>query len=94
MSRGGWKSVAMVVRYKHASQERDALLARALNQFAETSNVVPIADASPRDRGRSAYNDPEEEGEVLELTPLTSTNDESSGGETRTLNLGGPKRTF
>ena len=26
MSRGGWKSVAMVVRYEHASEERDALL--------------------------------------------------------------------
>ena len=31
MSRGGWKSVAMVVRYEHASEERDALLAQALN---------------------------------------------------------------
>ena len=31
MSRAGWKSVAMVVRYEHASEERDALLAQALN---------------------------------------------------------------
>ena len=31
------------------------------------------------------------EGEVLDLPPLTSENDdESSGGETRTLNLAGP----
>ena len=43
MSRGGWKSVAMVVRYEHASEERDAFLAQALNQFAEPSNVVSIA---------------------------------------------------
>jgi hypothetical protein len=33
-------------------------------------------------------DDPEGDGEVLELPPLTSQNDEkSSGGETRTLNL-------
>ena len=88
MSRGGWKSVAMVVRYEHASEERDALLAQALNQFAESSNVVRIANASPGDRTRSAHDDPEVEGEVLEVPPLTSRNeDESSGGETRTLNL-------
>ncbi len=49
MSRGGWKSVAMVVRYEHASEERDALLAQALNQFAETSNVVPIEAALPQE---------------------------------------------
>ena len=59
MSRGGWKSVAMVVRYEHASEERDAQLAQALNQFAETSNVVPIESASPGDRARSARDDPE-----------------------------------
>ena len=28
MSRGGWKSVAMVVRYEHASEERDVFLPR------------------------------------------------------------------
>jgi hypothetical protein len=33
MSRCGWKSMAMVVRYEHASEERDALLARALNPY-------------------------------------------------------------
>ena len=37
----------MVVRYEHASEERDALLAKALNQLAESSNVVPIVDVSP-----------------------------------------------
>jgi integrase len=56
MSRGGWKSVAMVVRYEHASEERDAFLAQALNQFADASNVVSITNASPGDRARSAHD--------------------------------------
>ncbi len=35
-----------------------------------------------------AHDGPEVQGEVLDLPPLTSENDvESSGGETRTLNL-------
>ena len=59
MSRGGWKSVAMVVRYEHASEERDAFLAQALNQFAEPSNVVSFTNASPGDRARSADDDRE-----------------------------------
>jgi integrase len=88
MSRGGWKSVAMVVRYEHASEERDAFLAEALNQYTQGSNVVPITKDLERDRARSAHDDPEVEGEVLDLPSLTSENDvESSGGETRTLNL-------
>ena len=33
MSRGGWKSVAMVVRYEHASEERDALLAQGAQRL-------------------------------------------------------------
>ena len=57
--------------------------------YTEGSNVVPIAtrtlDVIAR---RSAHDDPEVEGEVLDLPPLTSANDEKcSGGETRTLNL-------
>ncbi len=91
MSRGGWKSVAMVVRYEHASEERDAFLAQALNQFAEPSNVVSITNASPGDRARSAHDDLEtegNEGEVFDLDPLIRENEEEcSGGETRTLNL-------
>jgi integrase len=88
MSRGGWKSVAMVVRYEHASEERDALLAQELNRYAAGSNVVPIATSSPGDRARGARDEGEKEGEVLELPPLSSENDdECSGGETRTLNL-------
>jgi hypothetical protein len=46
----GRKSIAMVERDEHASEERDALLARALNQLAENSNVVPIASTCPRYR--------------------------------------------
>jgi hypothetical protein len=91
MSRGGWKSVAMVVRYEHASEERDALLSQALNPYAQSSNVVPFASESERDRARSAQDDDEtdeSEGELLELPTLTSENDdECSGGETRTHNL-------
>ena len=91
MSRGGWKSVAMVVRYEHASEERDAFLAQALNQFAEPSNVVSITNASPGDRARSAHDDREtegDEGEVFDLDPLIRENEEEcSGGETRTHNL-------
>ena len=44
MSRGGWKSVAMVVRYEHASEERDALFAQALNEFADRSERGPDHD--------------------------------------------------
>ena len=88
MSRGGWKSVAMVVRYEHASEERDALLAQALNPFTGGDNVVPIARGDERARARRARDERVVEGEVLDLPPLTSANDEeSSGGETRTLNL-------
>ena len=91
MSRGGWKSVAMVVRYEHASEERDALLAQALNPYANGSNVVPTAHPSPGDRARSAHDDGvkgETEGEYVELDPLTRENEtECSGGEIRTHNL-------
>ena len=91
LSRGGWKSVAMVVRYEHASEERDAFLAQALNQFAEPSNVVSITNTAPGDRARSAHDDTgteEVEGEVFDLPALTRENEEEcSGGETRTHNL-------
>jgi hypothetical protein len=91
MSRGGWRSVAMVVRYEHASEERDALLAQALNPYTVGQTVVPIAASADSTRARSAHDDPEVEGEVLELPPLTSGNEaECSGGETRTHNLAVP----
>lgn len=91
MSRGGWKSVAMVVHYEHASEERDALLAQALNEFADRSNVVEITITSPGDRARSAHDEgetKERDGQVFDLPALTSENEEEcSGGETRTHNL-------
>ena len=46
MSRGGWRSVTMVVRYEHASEERDALLADALNPCTETG-IVRLAHVAP-----------------------------------------------
>jgi integrase len=57
MSRGGWKSVAMVVRYEHASGERDAQLAQVLNPYTSGANVVAIgidlgSDRARRNRGR------------------------------------------
>ena len=76
MSRRGWKSVAIVVRYEHASEERDALLAQAQNPYTNGGNVVPISTTAKSVRARSAHDDPEVEGEVLDLPPLTSTNDE------------------
>ena len=88
MSRGGWKSVAMVVRYEHASEERDASLAQALNPSRWATTSSRSRSASPGDRARGARDEGDGEGEVLDLPPLTSENDEKcSGGETRTLNL-------
>jgi hypothetical protein len=46
MSRCGWKSMAMVVGYEHASEERDALLAQALNPYTNGGNVVSIGSSS------------------------------------------------
>ncbi len=81
MSRGGWKSVAMVMRYEHASDERDALLAQELNRYAEGANVVSLEHSLQPDRARSAHEDPEVEGEVIDLPPLSSENDENAPGE-------------
>jgi hypothetical protein len=46
----------MVVRYEHASEERDALLAEALNFYTKGSNEVPIASESGSDRADSAHD--------------------------------------
>ena len=56
MSRGGWKSVTMVVRYEHASEARDALLADALNPYTETGIVAPMGRRNEKDRARSAHD--------------------------------------
>jgi hypothetical protein len=88
MSRGGWKSVAMVVRNEDASEERDAQFAQALNAFTMGDNVVPLTHELSGDRARGARDEGEVEGEVLKLPPQTSENDaKCSGGETRTHNL-------
>ena len=88
MSRGGWKSVTMVVRYEHASEERDALLADALNPYTETGTVVPIGLLNKKDRARSAHDADISITNQEGAPPLTRENDaKSSGGETRTLNL-------
>jgi hypothetical protein len=48
MSRGGWKSVAMVVRYEHASEERDALIAQELNSYTKGLERGPNRDFATR----------------------------------------------
>jgi integrase len=50
MSRGGWKSVALLVRYEHASEERNALLAQELNAFTVGNNIVPLRHELSGDR--------------------------------------------
>ncbi len=69
MSRGGWKSVAMVVRYEHASDERDALLAQELNRHAEGVNLVPLENSLRTDRARGAHDDPAAEDGGHRATP-------------------------
>ena len=44
----------MVVRYEHASEERDALLADALNPYTETGIVVPIGRSTKKSRTQRA----------------------------------------
>jgi integrase len=68
MSRGGWRSVAMVVRYEHASGERDAHLAKSLPPLLPVGRPVP-------------------DSLETKLFEIGSVQEESSGGETRTLNL-------
>ncbi len=90
MSRGVWKSVAMVVRYEHAargatlSSRKPSTPTRMEETWSEsTSNIREIAHV--------ARTTAEADDEVTLTSPLTSENDlESSGGETRTLNLAGP----
>lgn len=76
MSRGGRKSVAMVVRYEHAPEERDAMLAFSLNPYTLSENVIPISARAESTRPRRARDNSEVEGEVLALPPLTSENEE------------------
>ena len=63
MNRGGWKSVTMVVRYEHASEERDALLAQALNPITQSESVTPIGPQDSGDSARGARKEDEPENE-------------------------------
>ena len=69
MNRGGWKSVTTVVRYEHACQERDALLAQALNVMTQSENVTPIGPPVSGDRAHSARKTDGGEGAELDPTP-------------------------
>jgi hypothetical protein len=89
MSRRESKSVAMVVRYEHAPEERNALLAQPLNLHAEGSKLVQIASKSEGDRASRAHyvaGADKSERELLELSLATQ---KCSGGEIRTHNLAG-----
>jgi hypothetical protein len=46
----------MVVRYEHASDERDALLAQELNRYAEGAHLATLDKSLQPDRGRSAHD--------------------------------------
>ena len=74
MSRGGWKSVAMVVRYEHASEERDALLAQGTQRLRRCARTW--SHSTERCNQEIAHvartTTLKVEGEVLDLPPLTS----------------------
>ena len=80
--RGRWKSNLMPLRYQHANRDRDAHLAKVTAQFVplpviRADTFAPIARPTQIKTKKFEPSD-----------PLTSENDaESSGGETRTLNL-------
>jgi len=80
--RGRWKSTSMPLRYQHATKERDSFLAHA------TAAFVPLPDAPSDEIAPAARPNPLPTRAFILDDALTSENDgESSGGETRTLNL-------
>jgi hypothetical protein len=54
--------MAMVVRDENASEERDALLAEALNSYVLRDNVAPISTTEKSVHARSAHDEVEVEG--------------------------------
>ena len=44
----------MIVRYEHASEERDALLAQELNRYREGANLVPLTKHLDQSRSQRA----------------------------------------
>ena len=65
MRRGGHASAAAAIRYQHATEDRDRMLADALAQLATPATVIPIESArrtqvdSPADNPRTRGADPE-----------------------------------
>ena len=49
--------MTMVVCYEHASEERDALLAQALNVTTQSENVTPIGSPVSGDRATARKTD-------------------------------------
>jgi hypothetical protein len=79
--RGRWKSTVMPLRYQHATRERDSYLADKTAPFVplpiELNPIAPVA--RPNQIETRAFT-PED-------AVTRTTDDNSSGGETRTLNL-------
>jgi integrase len=87
--RGRWKSTSMPLRYQHATKERDSYLAHATAAFVPLPEVPPekIAPiARPTELPTRAFS--------LEEALSSENDEESSGGETRTLNLAAPQEPF
>ena len=80
--RGRWKSTSMPLRYQHATKERDNFLAQA------TAAFMPLPDGPPDEIAPTARpNSLPTRAFTLEDALTSENEEESSGGETRTLNL-------
>jgi hypothetical protein len=85
----------MALRYEHASEDLDALLARERQSVRVELERGPDRELLHHEIVQVERDDTEDEGEVLELPPLISKNEERcSGGETRTHNLAAPQEPF
>jgi Phage integrase family/Phage integrase, N-terminal SAM-like domain len=94
MARGGWSTVAMVTHYQHATEDRDAFLARAMAPFVAPSTPQPesaatsgAAEIEIPSRTNRARQDPHRRRRRSAPLPTRDSGEKSSGGETRTLNL-------
>ena len=47
MARGGWSSVSMVARYQHASEDRDRVIAAAMNDLAADNFTDQLEESRP-----------------------------------------------
>ncbi len=66
MARGGWSTVAMVTHYQHATEDRDAYLAKALEPFILSASITP-ATTTPD----AAIPDPETPATTPDPGPAT-----------------------